>query len=190
MSTTNRYLEYLKSFLCDRGDYEPDTFLYHQLCDILFQTEFRWTIRNDENRARDGVNMRDRFLDEGELNTSAEFAVFNRWAEQTPCSVLEMMIALADRIENEITYSWDRPYQAERWILLMFENLGIDAADDWHWEEGTDEMVHDRLDIWMDRKFNRSGSGGLWPLRDPPKDQRRSEIWYQMSAYFVENKIC
>jgi len=37
------------------------------------------------------------------------------------------------------------------------------------------------------RDYDADGNGGLFPLKNPKKDQRRIEIYYQMNAYVLEN---
>ena len=32
-----------------------------------------------------------------------------------------------------------------------------------------------------------NGTGGLFPLKRPRVNQRRVEVWYQMSEYLMEN---
>ena len=37
------------------------------------------------------------------------------------------------------------------------------------------------------REYSDNGHGGLFPLKNPKKDQRKVEIWYQMTEYINEN---
>ena len=44
-----------------------------------------------------------------------------------------------------------------------------------------------KLNKWMNRDIGYDGSGGLFPLKNPPGDERKVEIMYQMYAYVHEN---
>jgi hypothetical protein len=39
--------------------------------------------------------------------------------------------------------------------------------------------------IW--RTYDRRGHGGLFPLQRSNRDQRRVEIWYQLSEYLLQD---
>ena len=41
----------------------------------------------------------------------------------------------------------------------------------------------------VERRYKRSGEGGLFPLKNAAKDQRKVEIWYQLSSYLLENYV-
>ena len=43
------------------------------------------------------------------------------------------------------------------------------------------------VECLLERRYLEDGDGGLFPLKCPRKDQRRVEIWYQMSAWVIEN---
>jgi hypothetical protein len=47
--------------------------------------------------------------------------------------------------------------------------------------------VNQILTNLVERTYQKNGKGGLFPLKQPAKDQRRVEIWYQMAAYLNEN---
>ena len=84
----NRYLD----FLCDvvGRAYEYDKLLAH-----LHGIEFYSLVPNDDNRGVDGEQMRTIFLDEVGPQGSTSLP-------NGPCTVLEMLIGVAQRLEFEL----------------------------------------------------------------------------------------
>ena len=95
--TVNNYFEFLAGVVSD--DRFGKNVTYRRLLMHLHTIEFRWTIKDDSNRANDGISMRWRFAQE----TGRE-----RYYEEIseclagPCTVLEMLVALAVKCEENI----------------------------------------------------------------------------------------
>lgn len=156
---------------------DPDGSFY-SLMRALFEHEFRWSVDNDSNRAEDGECLRDDFADQSLYLDYSSIG--------GPCNVLEMMVALAGRINQDIMWSPNND-RTIVWFWEMISNLGLDEYDDDHWEEPRSRMMVDFvLDRWLYRWYRPDGVGGIFPLEDPLEDQRDVEIWYQMNTYFLE----
>ena len=54
---------------------------------------------------------------------------------------------------------------------------------------GADWYVRDTARGVIDRDYDASGFGGIFPLRRPAEDQRKVELWYQAAAYILENGV-
>ena len=80
------YFGWLSDLVCEER--YSDRISYEKLLTFLYNTEFRYSIPMDRNRASDGINLRRRYS----LEVHDDFHI------RKPCSVLEMMIALAIRI--------------------------------------------------------------------------------------------
>lgn len=157
---------------------DPDCSFY-SLMRALFDHEFRWFVDNDGNRAEDGELLRDDFIDQ---NLYIDYSSIGG-----PCRVLEMLIALAGRIDEDIMWTPDDD-RSIVWFWEMISNLGLDEYDDEHWTEPNSRATVDLiLDRWLDRRYRPDGIGGIFPLAGSVEDQRDVEIWYQMNAYFLEN---
>ena len=161
---------------------EPDH-SYWTLARILYRRKFYWFVDNDGNRWNDGIRMREIFEDE---TNYADYSVI----QKDDCSVLEMLIALAIRVAD--TLGSDEKGDIQWWFWQMIENLwdsDMEELEDSELFLGcyNDYLFCQKLDIWMDRRFKKSGKGGLFPLKHAKKDQRKVEIWYQMQAYLMEN---
>ena len=62
---------------------------YRELCEFLFSKDFYYTNEYDANRVGDGLNLRERFIDEHRMSIMDMQAL-----RGFKCSVLEMMIGL------------------------------------------------------------------------------------------------
>ena len=152
-------------------------FRYKELLSYLFDYEFTWSykIPTDANRAKDGQYLRTVYA-----NETHDYLTHTDAKE--PCNVLEMLVALAIRIENDITGEPGNDHP-ERWFWEMIKNLGI-----YHMTDGRCryDTINRSLDRWMDRSYNADGGGGLFPLRRTKRDQRLVPIWDQMNEYLNE----
>lgn len=138
----------------------------------LFNIEFSWDVANDDNRAEDGIVLRSTFMSEEGWNTSP--------CEDLGCSILEMMIALAIRIEDDIMWDGENN-RTDKWFWEMFRNLGLDKV-----KSVLD--VYDILEVFLFREYDADGKGGLFPLKNNNSvDAREIEIWYQAQLYLMEN---
>lgn len=148
------------------------------LLSYLFDTPFRWSykIPTDANRAKDGQLLRDRYA-----NETGDYILYEDKKEA--CNVLEMLVALSIRIEEDITGDPGNDHP-EKWFWTMIRNLRLDDVTDRRFDE---RKVLKILDIWMARGFEPDGKGGLFPLKRPNRDQRLVSIWDQMNYYLNEN---
>ena len=48
-------------------------------------------------------------------------------------------------------------------------------------------FVDETIERMMYRTYDYDGRGGLFPLRQPKKDQRKEQLWDQMNDYILEN---
>ena len=160
--TEERYFEQLYKRVWD-ADYQNYSALLRQ----LYETEFRYSLKRDGNRAADGVDLRRRY----------------RFYSDKPCNVLEMMIALAVRCEESVMTNSGFGDRTSRWFWLMITNLGLWTMTDEFYNR---QRVRDILDIFMDRRYAPNGEGGLFALPYCGKDLRDVDIWYQAMWYFAE----
>lgn len=114
------YFDYLTNLI----DSDGKIFEYTGLLEYLYNCQFVWlsNIPLDENRAIDGIQLRTSYaklLSPQDVNMFSE-VVFNK-----PCSMLEMLIALADRL-TYIVSSLDR----SNYFWLFIDNLGLNIYND------------------------------------------------------------
>ena len=151
---------------------------YSRLLRYLRSKEFYYSVPNDVNRAEDGKHLRKEYL------ISGKFLSTDIW-EDEPCSVLEMMIALARRISKDIMP--DYGYPISYWFWEMIANLGLDEyKNDVFNVDEVDEIVKN----WLDRsyqKFLKSGKNLVKSGNFSRKFIEKTEIWYQVMAWLDEN---
>ena len=153
---------------------------YYQLIRFLYDKPFRYNIPMDANREEDGFNLRYRFADEEDIDKR----IVASEIDFRPCSVLEMMTALAIRCEEQIMSEPNKPDRTGTWFQVMIHNLGVDIMDDENFDPDITDAVVERF---LDGKYSRNGKGGLFYVPGIDIDMRRAEIWYQMNWYM--NKI-
>lgn len=151
---------------------------YTMLLRDLHDIPFSWSVPMDRNRALDGIELRKRYLDD--VNASPY-----RYSEvelmEFPCSFLEMMIAMAERFCLDVVGEHFK--NTKEYFWLMIENLGLNDSTDDNYDP---EYVRQHVDNMIFRKYSYSGSGGLFPLESPTRDQRKVDLWYQLCEWFEE----
>ena len=158
---------------------DPRGLSYEKLFNLLYDKEFTYIIDMDSNRYSDGIDLRGRFIDETGINGYFVDLYLNK----RPCSVLEMMLALAIRCEEHIMDDPDIGNRTGYWVQLMIKNLGLNFNDDCHFNEENAESIIIRF---LDRKYARDGTGSLFIVSNAPRDMRTTEIWYQMNWYLSD----
>lgn len=158
-----------------------DEMNHKQLLIYLHTLDYRWGIKNDINRAMDGVALRDRF------NWEGQYKAYQLGEE--PCSVLEFIIGVASRMDGSVAGMGDGEI-TDIWFWNLMENLGLDKFDDVTLiSEGCCGAIDDIINRLLDRTYESNGYGGLFPLNSTDEDQRGVEVWYQMSEYIIENEL-
>ena len=77
----------------------------------------------------------------------------------------------------------DNPTFGDRtgqWFWDMVRNLGLMNMTDDRFDEGHVRKV---IDIFLDRKYEPDGQGGLFKIRHCRRDFREVEIWCQLNWY-------
>lgn len=143
---------------------------YSRLIQELYETEFIFLMSGDDNRAEDGIALRDEFIQNLRFEVGPHELSFG-------CSVLEMMIALSVKAEFQTDI---RPSQ---WFWEFIANLGL---SDYYDDQYNQDEVQFKLHNFVWRTYEYNGTGGMFPLKRPETDQRGIEIWYQFSAYLIE----
>lgn len=146
---------------------------YYELMRALYGTEFVWLVNGDDNRAEDGLDLRQEFLREARTVN----ADISEWRESDGCSMLEMLIALAKRCEFQTDDS------AYDWFWEFLENLGLNELVDSSFPA---DGIDDILDDFNWRRYDYDGRGGIFPIEHPTEDQRGVEIWYQFHEYLAD----
>lgn len=151
------------------GEKDDPAESYTMLLSNLYAIPFHSDIPNDINRIEDGRRLREEY----ENLTGRSFVGAD------PVSVLEVLIALADRLDfqREGRFTDDETF----WELL--ENLDLIEVTDERYainQDGYFFSVNDQVQHWMDRRYQVTCF--------PGSTINGTELWYQMMTY-VENTI-
>lgn len=142
----------------------------------LHSIEFYWHIQGDENRAVDGTKLRECFGMETKFHNAEDYL-------EGACSLLEMLIALSQRMEYQLYDPNNRDREAQ-WFWLLIDNLGLSKIDPSSRDAQRNRRRNSRIiNKFLEREYARDGTGGLFPMKRTNKDQRKIEIWYQMMEY-------
>ena len=170
------YFQYLLSIIDS-----PLVDNHRAVLDILYRTNFRWSVRNDDNRVYDAMDIR--------YNFGAECNVPDDYMQELmliPCSVIEIVVGLAIRMDDIMRDP--KESHVNRWFWEMIGNLGLlEFTDDeclkgvWSLED-----VLKILGIFMDRTYDELGHGGLFPRKVCYKNQNDIELFAQMNGYLNE----
>lgn len=165
------YFNWMCDVVCGNSFREP--FTYNRLLAFLHDVEFTYFVPYDENRAAEGIALRYRYC----LLHDCEDL---EWCLTGPCSVLEMMVALAIRCEESIMDDPEIGDRTGQWFWGMITNMGIGAMHDANYDEA---LVSDVVARFLDRDYEPDGRGGLFRVRNWHRDMRTAEIWHQLMAY-------
>lgn len=183
-SIKNTYLEYLKSFVMPysgKSIPNPDP-TYNVLFKVMHQTDFYWILERDANRAEDAYNLREMFLQRNGIH----YMTRNELGMDGPASFLEMLIALCQRVEKDITYD---QYSARDLFWSIIANLKFTWFFDGNISDKDVNYAKGAMAVVMDRMYGKNGAGGMFPLKSSTRDQTKVEIWYQVNAWLIENNI-
>ena len=170
-----RYFQWLIDKIYDKKITKEKS--YKRLLSILNDALFIYQIQMDENRKTDGIDLRySRFGWENNLNSS----IIDQCFDKDDCSVLEMLVALAIRCEENFMQDNDRGNRTAKWFWKMVENMGLMSYDDDNWDE--DEVIF-IIDRFLNREYEPDGRGGLFYIPDTGVDLRDVEIWCQLCWY-------
>lgn len=171
-TTEDQYFEWLYSQVGAVRNRNPAR-SYWQVARQLHSTEFTWTIRNDENRGVAGLELRQEFVAALGFDPGSDF-----W--DLGCSVFEMLVALARAADFQVEKS------PGEWFNEFLCNISCNVPDS-SWSRTAAHTVEIHVERLLSRTYSSTGDGGLFPLKNDGANQRRVEIWYQLSAYLLEN---
>ena len=167
----NEYFEWLCGLVCNYR--HSNHISYDKLLMRLHDTEFIYLIPMDEDRARDGANLRWRFSWEHGMDAVPKCL-------DGPCSVFEMMVALSVYCEENIMDDPNIGNRTGQWFWGMVVNLGLGSMTDSHFDR---KRVDDTIDRFLHREYERTGRGGLFRVNNCDRDMRDLDIWHQLCRY-------
>lgn len=171
----SEYFDWMVSLVT--GERYAKTISYSKLLEYLHSVEFAPVIiRGDYDRSEDGIYLRYRFaVDKGydeKLNIHKYIT--------GPCSVLEMMTALAQRCEESIMTDSAIGDRTGQWFWGMVVSLGLGSMENRFFDE---KYVAGVINRFLNRDYEPNGRGGLFTIKNTERDLRSVDIWCQMCEY-------
>lgn len=173
----NEYFDWMYDLVCYRK--YCGRLSYRKLLAYLNNRDFIYILNMDGNRAEDGIDLRYRFAYEHNY----DYPMVATYLDDRPCSVLEMMVALAIRCEDSIMADSDIGNRTSLWFWNMIKSLGLDHMSDANFDKDAADEIIDRF---LDREYEPNGKGGLFTINHCRYDLRSVDIWYQMMFYLDE----
>lgn len=150
------------------------------VCMHLHVIQFNDAVPNDDNRTAEGEELRDEFLSQLPVVDMEDYA---KIYELGKASVLEVLTGLARRAEYTTGLS------ARAWMQIFLMNLGLDRFDDLRFKEPQGLQIDEIIRVFNERRYDENGHGGIFPLKEAAGDQRRTELWDQMSEFMRQNNM-
>ena len=176
----SEYFDWLYDFVCTSKNFPGVS--YRKLFSLLHDIEFIYILSNDENRYDDGIELRRRFSLEKLGYTVYDKDGYDYILDilDSPCSVLEMLIALSLRCEEEIMDDPRYGSRLKQWFWGMIKTLGLQTMTDDNFDES---FVERKIFIFLNRQYDSDGSGGLFYIPNSNEDMRELSIWAQLNRY-------
>ena len=175
-----RYFEWLHRSVYRVSKYDQDdTYSFRMLSRELLEIPYHYDIPRDELRVGDGIRLRYKF--------GAQFGYDDQTIvcslDDKPCSVFEVMVALAKRCESDIMANPSYGNRTIQWYNDMIVSLGLGGQYNLNFDAA---KVHEAAERMMNHEYEPNGKGGLFTVRHPIRDMRELELWSQMCDYLNE----
>lgn len=159
-------------WLCELVGNRPE---YSMLLRELFNTPFFVVLPMDENRVDDGLSLRYRYSIARGLSAQDRLNL----KRLHPCSILEVMVSLAVRSEEEYMRAGE-DNTTGKWFWYMVSSLGLQGMIDVVYDSS---IVQEVLRKMMVRDYSPDGAGSLFYIPGCKEDLRVIEIWYQCMTF-------
>ena len=176
--TKDLYFEWLLGRICC-GTSAYKRKYFSMLLWQLYSTDYTWKEPLDEDRATWGLTLR------AEYSENTGKIAKNKL--NLPCSMLEMMVMLAIRMEYDLSFEDDPDFydHVSDWFWGMITSMGLSKNDDYDYSDKKTRMAVTRV---LGRTFKANGDGGLFTLtiNSIKTDMRKCDIWHQAMLYRAE----
>ena len=155
---------------------------------ILYETDFRWNVDDDKNRAEDGLKWRDRYAEDvgGKLGKVQQNYI--RRSIHGKASCYEVILSLADEINAMVNE--EEESRTPEFFKILIGNLGLVGYDDEDFDYRGDAVkakVEQILAKWMDCEADFCDSFTLFPVTVLKKCDKKVSQWMQMNRWLEEN---
>lgn len=148
----------------------------------LYDIEFVPILPLDSNRIQDGVSLRYKYAEEHDIHQD----VIDSLYDNSTCSVLEMMVGLAYRMEDQFMSDGEYGDRTITWLWVMLKSMGLYYINDDVYSEDPDQfnaIIENIVLIFLSREYEPDGTGSLFKIPNCQVDLRDTEIWSQMCMF-------
>ena len=178
------YFEWITSIVMPDRDIRKS---YFRLLEELNNIPFTYINPLDQNRDVDGKNLIYHFAYRANIPNNVVEEYLPR---PEHASVLEVLVALSFKIEEEIMSDPQCGDRTAKWFMLMLDNLGLSYYSDQSWSYGvSDCQVNEIVSRFLYRDILPNGEGGLFIVKRPYSDMRDVDIWTQANWYISETYV-
>ena len=156
---------------------------YYELLCILNSIVYEWILEMDENRQKDAQDLRYLFGNEYGL-TEAQIC---QELDILPPSLLEVIVALINRVQETILYDPDKLNSNQEIFMDILTNLGLNELTG-HLTEVDTNYIWEVIVNFYHHNYSYFGEGGMFVVQNPKADMRETEIWYQCMWYLDEKQ--
>ena len=197
INTKESYFHYLLSLISDDKVRAADS--YYNLCLLFFSTPFEVLNPMDKNRVSDAEELRDLWVESTRVKDERLKQEYAKDLLGIDISFLEVVIALANKVDTQILADPSKPDLTSVMFWDFVDNLvkygtfgsaykkASDVLTDDKWCMFTEEAMKASIKKVISRTYHEDGRGGLFPLRKPKINQRKTEMWNCCIAYINEN---
>lgn len=146
---------------------------YSDLCETLLDIEFEYHIGNDCDRAEDGLNLRREF----------ECIIGARISDVSPCSMLEMLVAVSIRTA-ELMYEGEEDDTPGDYFWIFLGYLGLDKMRNRSDFRRCQRQIVNICATFMDENCQNVD---IVDVKHKPKNWSNLEIWKRINWFLTEN---
>lgn len=177
MNHENDYFDWLCNRIIDPS---AEAYLsYTRLLGYLHHRDYVYAIPLDRNRYIDGTDLRYQFGCDNHVPNSIIADIL----DTRPCSILEMMVALAIRCEREVMADPEKGDRTSLWFWAMIGNMGLSDMYDGKFDKAIVETVVTRM---LTHDYDIYGNGGLFAVKECRYDMRTIDVYHQAMLYLAE----
>ena len=163
-----------------------------ELSRVLFETDFEWSVDEDEIRARDALELRKIYADEvGSLEKKSKRDIDRIWKSiYGKCCIFELLISMAKHIDQMVNEG-EEGSMIPIFMKIFLANTRLAEKDDEDYDlksEAVEKFWKLRCDCFIHRKYKNNGSnGGIFVVKNPHIQMPYLGLWKQMNAWLDEN---
>ena len=182
-------LEGCKSYL---GWLREKSDISGELSRVLFETDFEWTISEDEIRAKDAIELRKLYSQEvGASHKKTDREIDRIWKSiYGKCCIFEIILSLAKHIDALVNEG-EEGSMVPIFVKIMLDNVGWSDKDDEDFDlrkEETERFWNRCSEHFLKHKYKANGSnGGLFVVTNPDIHMNQLGLWKQMNSWLDEH---